>query len=301
MGRRQPADHLAWGTLTVAGRKVNYGVAGHGLPVLFLHGWALGSHTYKRALKRLVRFGCQVLAPALPEFGGSSGLPGGRCDLEGYAAWASEFLDAAGVAEPVLVVGHSLGGAVATKLAHDFPDRVAYLVLINSVGAGVGSGAGETVRRLEDRPLWHWAFHFSRDVAMAKGAIRTASSILEDALPNVLLNPVGMWRTGVVARRADLTGELKGLRAQGIPVTVLWGEDDCIIPRACFDATCEALGAVGHMVPGGHSWLIADPEAFAAGMTRAVTGAAAARTARAGLGRGGSTGHLVELPRAASS
>ena len=59
-------DHLVWKRTRVAGRTASYGVAGVGLPVLFLHGWALSQHSYKRALKRLVRLGCQVFAPALP-------------------------------------------------------------------------------------------------------------------------------------------------------------------------------------------------------------------------------------------
>jgi pimeloyl-ACP methyl ester carboxylesterase len=300
MGSHQPADHLAWRVLTVGERKVSYGVAGHGLPVLFLHGWALGGHSYKRALKRLVRLGCRVLAPDLPEFGGSAGLPPGRCDLAGYAAWAVEFLDAAGVDEPVLAVGHSFGGTVVTKLAHDFPDRVGYLVLINSVGAGVWTQAGGTVKLLGERPLWRWALSFPSDMAQAKGAIRTVSAMLEDALPNVVANPVGLWRAALVACRADLTEELGVLRANGIPVVVVWGEGDRVVPRACYDATCEALGVVGQLVPGRHSWLITDPDAFAAAMVRAVSGAIAARSARAGLGRRELTGPLAELPRAAS-
>ncbi|MES9512965.1 alpha/beta fold hydrolase [Rhodococcus erythropolis] len=54
--------------------------------------------------------------------------------FEGYAAWMTRFLDAAGVTGPVTVVGHSFGGGVATALARDFPVRFARLVLVNSVG-----------------------------------------------------------------------------------------------------------------------------------------------------------------------
>ncbi len=58
--REGDEDHLAWLSTTVDGRPAKYGVAGDGLPVLFLHGWGLGQHSYKRALKRLVRLGCRV-------------------------------------------------------------------------------------------------------------------------------------------------------------------------------------------------------------------------------------------------
>jgi hypothetical protein len=33
-----------------------------------------------------------------------------------------------------------------------------------------------------------------------------------------------------------------------------------VIPRESFEALCAALGAVGKVVPGSHSWLLADPD-----------------------------------------
>src|SRR5437764_11069533 len=118
------SDHLVWKETTVSGRRAVYGVAGRGLPVLFLHGWGLGQHTYKRALKRLVHLGCQVFAPALPGFGGTADLPDRQTTFEGYAHWVDDFLRAVGVTEPVFLVGHSFGGGVAIKFAHDYSDRV---------------------------------------------------------------------------------------------------------------------------------------------------------------------------------
>ena len=43
---------------------------------------------------------------------------------------------------------------------------------------------------------------------------------------------------------------------------MLWGEGDGIIPRASFDALCAAVGSAGTVVPGRHSWLLADPDSF---------------------------------------
>src|SRR6202050_5770157 len=100
MAKPEPEDPLAWKTVSVPGRRVNYGVAGSGLPVLFIHGWALGQHAYKRALKRLVRLGCQGYAPALPGFGGAAPLPAADFNIAGYAAWVDAFLEAVGVEEP---------------------------------------------------------------------------------------------------------------------------------------------------------------------------------------------------------
>ena len=272
-----PDDHLVWKTVEVRGRRINYGVAGAGLPVLFIHGWALGHRSYKRALKRLVPLGCQVYAPALPGFGGSAALPLAETNIEGYAAWTASFLDAVGIREPAFVVGHSFGGGVATKLAHDFPDRVGYLVLINSVGGGTWLRAGSKVRSMAERPIWDWAVHFPTDLLLGKGMLTALRAILEDAVPNVVGNPCGLYRVGMLARRADLTEDLADIKARNLPVLVLWGEGDGIIPRASFDALCAAVGSAGQVVPGRHSWLLADPDSFGEVLANSVTVARAAR------------------------
>jgi len=125
---------LEWHRTEVSGRVASYGVGGTGDPIVFLHGWGLSGRTYKAALKRLLARGFQVWAPALPGFDGSEALPPGRDDLAHYARWVDEFLAAVGVPEPVVLMGHSFGGGIAIQTAHDWPERVRGLVLINSIG-----------------------------------------------------------------------------------------------------------------------------------------------------------------------
>lgn len=263
----------------VGGRRVDFGVGGTGLPVVFLHGWALGRRSYKRALKRLVQMGCRVYAPALPGLGGSAGLPAGSDDLEGYSAWVAGFCDAAGVGAPALVAGHSLGGAVAARFTHDHPERVAHLVLINAVGAAVWRDVAGEVRYLAERPLWGWVADFSVDIVTSDGLGSTIRAIAEDAVPNLVRRPRGMWRAAGLARRADLRLELERIRCGGVPVTAVSSEGDLIIPPASFAALCGSVGVTGVMVPGRHSWLLGRPDAFAAVMAGPVEAATVAVTA----------------------
>jgi pimeloyl-ACP methyl ester carboxylesterase len=282
------ADRLTWHRTTVDGRAALYGVGGAGLPVLFLHGWALGQHSYKRALKRLVHLGCRVYAPALPGFGGTPGLPPADFSLVGYAKWVAGFLDAVGVNEPVLLIGHSFGGGVAIRLAYDFPSHVRSLVLVNSIGGSTWTSAGSRVRSMAERPLWDWGLHFPGDVFPLPQLTRVLPVLLEDALPNAVRNPRALWTVAQLARKADLTPELEELKQRRLPVVVLWGNKDRIIPRASFDALCRALGADGEIVAGNHSWLLADPDAFGEVITNVVEVAKLARQMerrRRGLGR----------------
>jgi pimeloyl-ACP methyl ester carboxylesterase len=273
-----PADHLAWQSTTVRGRPALYGVAGDGIPLLFLHGWGLAHHAYRRPLKRLVHLGCRVYAPALPGFGGTADLPKDGLALSGYAAWVDEFLDAVGVTEPLIVVGHSFGGGVAIQVAHDLPARVRSLVLVNSIGGSAWSGVGGAARKLTERPLWDWGIHFPSDLLPVPQLTKVLPVVLGDAVPNVLRNPQAMWRVARVARTADLTAELEELKRRRLPVVVLWGERDRIIPKASFDALCKAIGSEGEVVNGNHSWLLADPDAFGEVMTNVVSVASVARS-----------------------
>jgi len=270
-------DRLVWKEATVDGRTALYGEAGEGMPVLFLHGWALGQHSYKHALKRLVGLGCRVYAPALPGFGGTADLPGHKMAFEGYADWVEEFCQVLEIDEAVFVVGHSFGGGCAIQLAHDHPDRVGYLVLINSVGGATWHGEGKNQRTLAQRPLWDWALRFRDELFPLFAVSRVLPMVLEDLVPNALRNPMALWRVGQLARKADLRVQLEQLKQRGTPVVLLWSQQDRVLPKHSFDALCEAIGQSGEVVDGSHSWLLADPDAFGEVMTNVLHIAKVAR------------------------
>lgn len=271
-----PPVEFAWRRTWVDERPALYGVVGEGLPVVFLHGWALGRRSYRHAIRRLVDLGCRVYAPNLPGFGRTPELPGRSFSFGGYADWVDGFLTALKIDEPVFVVGHSFGGGVAVKLAHRHPSRVRSLVLVNSVGGSAWSSGGG-VRAITERPLWDWGLHFPTDVWPIPQATRVLPVVLEEALPNLVRNPRAVWRVGQLARRADLTPELEDLKARALPVLLLWGTRDGVIPRSAFDAMCVALGNEGQVVDGSHSWLLADPDHFGEVITNHVEVAQLAR------------------------
>src|SRR5882724_10541962 len=125
---------LASSRIKVDERPASYRAGGAGPPVLFLHGWALGTRAYQRVARRLTSRGCRVYAPVMPGFAGTADLPRPSMSMSGYGDWVAKFMDAVAIDEPALVIGHSFGGGVAIKLAQAHPDRVGYLVLLNSVG-----------------------------------------------------------------------------------------------------------------------------------------------------------------------
>jgi len=265
-----PSSKLTWKKLSVEGRTYLYGDAGDGLPLLFLHGWGLGYRAYRGSLQRLAAQGARVIAPALPGFGGNPGLPTDELSFAGYACWVKGFLEAIDVDEPVAVVGHSFGGGVGIRFAHDHPDRVRSLVLVNSVGGSAWSHHGSALRSLAERPLWDWGIHLPLDLLPVRQLTRVVPVILEDWVPNLMRDPMSLWRVAGLARLADLTAELEGLRDRGLPIVVLWGRADRVLPRASMESLCAAAGIDPEQavtVPGKHTWLLADPRAFGEVMT----------------------------------
>jgi len=219
--------------------------------------------------------GCQVYAPALPGFGGTPNLRQSPT-FDGYAEWVAQFLDAVGVDEPAFVVGHSFGGGVAIKLAHDHPERVRYLVLVNSVGGTTWSWAN-LMHSVTSRPPWTWPLHAPDQLVPLRYLRRMLPIVVGDAVPNLVRNPLGLWNVVNLVRRSDLLTELQELKSRELPVVVLWGDHDTVIPKASFSALCRAIGSEGEVVEGRHSWLLADPDAFGAILTNSIAVAKLAR------------------------
>ncbi len=257
---RARSDELVTNRVSVDGRTVSYASGGHGLPVLFLHGWGLDHESYRRALRRLTARGCRVIAPSLPGFGWSDELPVLQRTMVGYAAWVERFLDAVGVEEPVVVLGHSFGGGIATRFAHDRSERVRYLVILNAVGdARSFSAPGMTVR--PDRLGIDLARSLF-DALRPTDDLATIGQMQWTLLANMQRHPFSVLQAAQAAFTADLRTEMAVLAARDLPVLVLWSDGDRLLPLAAFDTFCAAFGTAGHVVRGGHSWLLADPDVF---------------------------------------
>ncbi|MBW3662434.1 MAG: alpha/beta hydrolase [Actinobacteria bacterium] len=270
MVARPAGPRLRWHRTTLSGRAAFYGEVGEGPPVVFLHGWGLTARAYAAALPTIARAGARVIAPALPGFGRSDELDG-ELTWRRLAAWIDRLLDHAGVDEPAFLIGHSFGGGVATMTAWHHPDRARSLVLVNSVGGSVWKQDGDHDRLLGERPWWDWGLRMPGEFT-GRGYGKALPVVARDFLTNLVSNPRNLLRAGRLARRADLRDELRGLADRGLPVTILWGAHDRLLPEASFLATCEALGADGDVVAdAGHSWLIADPDNFGEVITNSLT------------------------------
>lgn len=113
----------------------------HPVDVLFVHGWGASMHMWAFVAHLVEQAGFGCAAMDLRGHGASSAIPRGA-DLDlliGDLAAALEALDG----RDIIVVGHSIGGAVVQGLAVRRPDllgeRVAGLVLVNTTARGSAS------------------------------------------------------------------------------------------------------------------------------------------------------------------
>jgi len=116
---------------------IHYRTVGHGpLPILFLHGFASSSTTWQDLIALFPAAECTLFLLDLKGFGRSSKPKDGAYSIEDQAGIVRAFILAQGLHSLVLV-GHSLGGAVALRVSLDAekgddPFIVEKLVLIDS-------------------------------------------------------------------------------------------------------------------------------------------------------------------------
>ena len=137
-------------TVALGNRQIHLHEFGAGPPVLMLHGGgpgASGLSNYARNIDALAsRF--RVLVPDLPGYGGSSKGVNSEDPFGDLAAAMLALLDALGI-DRAHVVGNSLGGACALRMALEQPGRVDRLVLMGPGGIGISQAAPtEGLKRL---------------------------------------------------------------------------------------------------------------------------------------------------------
>lgn len=159
------ADTITVRTVEIDGAKLHYMTAGHGTPLILLHGYAETSLMWKPLIPALAqRF--TVIAPDLPGIGDSE-IPKDGLDMKSAAVRIHELAKSLGV-KKAEVVGHDIGLMVAYAYAAQFPSEVTKLVLMDAFLPGVAGWEA-----IYNNPqLWHFRFNGPTPEALVKGRER---------------------------------------------------------------------------------------------------------------------------------
>jgi pimeloyl-ACP methyl ester carboxylesterase len=248
----------------IAGLRTRYWIGGEGPPLVLVHG--LGGAAWNFTdLAPLLALRHRVLVPDLPGHGGTQPLP----ELESLSALAAHVGAVAEHEEmlPAAVIGYSMGGPVALRLAVDRPEAVSALVLV--APAGIVS----TTRRAE---IWLTL------IASLRPARKIARlRFLLARRPNLRLPVFGYWGSddprmlspeSVVGflqaqpEHADVDAAAKALLLDDprpdlghvtCPTAVVWGARDHLIPledgfeyARRLHCPLRVLPAAGHLLVG---------------------------------------------------
>jgi len=210
------------------GRRVSYLTTGDSAAapsILLIHGSGMSAGAWVNQLRGSLK-AFRVAAIDLPGHGKSDPIP--QASVEGYAETVAEFLEALG-SGPVLVVGHSLGGAIAIALAAQRPHAVTGLVLLASCAKlpWVDSSWGRLLPYLPG-PLWKTFFiSTAQKLLFARGVPGHAVSLGMQELRSCRAETI--LKDLQAAKAMDLTQQATGL---DVPTLILCGSQDRLTPPA---------------------------------------------------------------------
>jgi len=241
--------------LTVAGTRLHLQSAGDGPPLLYLHGangvaWLPGHD--------LLAERCRVLLPEHPGWAADE-LAGGLEGIDDLVYFYLDVLDALGL-ERVHLVGHSLGGWLAAELAVTQPQRFWTTTLVDAAGLW-----------LADTPMPDlFALSPAESARLANYDPALAAASMPENPPRELLEAAA--RARIAFARVSWNPYLHNPRLPSrlhrarMPLLILWGEEDRIIPVAYAAEYARLLpqAQVVRLPACGHSPAREKPAAFAA-------------------------------------
>jgi len=284
-GDQKPASALYPGPyVQIDGRAVAYRELGsQGSPIIFLGGFAEPSWVWKQVGQRLARTH-RVYALDLPPFGYSERK--GPYSLAGWTKLVRDFAAHFGLQRP-LIVGHSLGAAVAVNIGLQAPANTAGVVLLD--GDALPVGGPHWMANLFVNPYYTTLFRFvthtdwivHKVLVQALGPDRAPISGAQvDAFERPFRvdgTETGfhdLFRGGV---QGLTLGDLRSLK---VPRIVVWGQHDTVDDIKAGRTSAQALGVKLIVIPrAGHLSMLGEPAAVAK-----TIGSFATRTERAPKG-----------------
>ncbi len=233
--------------LDAGGRQLQYLEMGEGEPLVLVHGFGGDLNNWMFVQPTLAEK-YRTIALDLPGHG-SSAKTVGAGDADALAGAVEAALDALGI-KAARLAGHSMGGAIAALVATRRPGLVSALTLIAPAGLGPeinGAFISGFVRMQRRKDAQETLALLVHDPALVSR--RMIEDVLRykrlDGVDAALQTIARAWFDGD-RQRVGIRDQLASLR---IPVQIIWGKDDRIIPASHAQGMSDVhvLDAAGHL------------------------------------------------------
>ncbi|MFC4821694.1 alpha/beta fold hydrolase [Dokdonella ginsengisoli] len=277
----------------VDGARLHYVDRGRGPVVVLLHGLGGNLRNFHALIERLAP-DHRVVALDRPGCGYSTTASAAQPDLFEQARIVAAFLRALDLRQP-LVVGHSMGGALALALALDFPDHVGSLVLLSPASHEVREPPAPFKGLDVPSPVLRRVLAWT--LATPLGQLAHERMLAAVFAPDAVTpgfdveggGALGARPGNFIAASADMVALPAALAAMAprypslsLPVQVVFGRDDPICPLALHGLPLAAAvpGAALHLLDGGHMIPLTQADAVAALLRKAAAERREAATVR---------------------
>jgi pimeloyl-ACP methyl ester carboxylesterase len=225
--------------------------------VVAVHGLTTPMQAWQSVAEALAEEGYRVLCYDL--YGrGFSDPPREAQTRAHFLGQLTDLLADQGIKESFVLMGFSMGGAIAVDFAAAQPERVARLVLV------APAGIAETGWDVHPQTGWRWLWElwvsygpkrwrFRRDLKKAKGQPSEVRGIV--AIQLWQLEQAGFWAavrsSGAVYLPGMRQEEHRKIRTEEIPTLAIWGETDDVIPIAAMGTLAQWNPTAEHEVIAG--------------------------------------------------
>ncbi len=234
--------------------ELSYIDAGAGRPVVLLHGFPTSSYLWRREIPAFASR-MRVIAPDLLGYGESEKPETADLSVGAQAGYVRELLRALGL-EEAAIVGHGIGGGVAQIVATSGLARSVVLVDSVALDARADGGVtalGATPRSERTKETAERAARLALEAGVERRAAMTEGD-LDVYLAPWRTDPGALFRAAGWIDGAGLDRVPERLTALGVPVFVVWGEEDRILPASLAERLLDRIpGATVALLPGcGH-------------------------------------------------